>query len=207
MLSSISKGAGDNRSGALCIFQIAQLSVRAGGRPAIVAGMIRDRSLIKVRSAKASDGETVARVFKDAWRNAYTGIIPALHLERMIRRRDAAWWRQAIKSESCLLVLEVSGAVAGYATCGAARSGAASSGEIFEIYIAPTYQGIGLGEHLFEACRHHLDQRGLRNLVVWALADNTTAGAFYWGRGGRPSLKTKERFGLTELTKIGYEFA
>ena len=142
--------------------------MRAGGRPAIVAGMIRDRSLIKVRSAKASDGETVARVFKDAWRNAYTGIIPALHLERMIRRRDAAWWRQAIKSESCLLVLEVSGAVAGYATCGAARSGAASSGEIFEIYIAPTYQGIGLGEHLFEACRHHLDQRGLRNLVVCA---------------------------------------
>ncbi len=163
--------------------------------------------MIKVRKSNGSDGEALGRVFQEAWRHAYAGIIPQMHLERMIRRRDAAWWRTAAKSDGHLLVLEVAGVVAGYATCGAARGGQRSSGEIYEIYLTPVYQGIGLGEHLFEACRHQLDLRGLRGLVVWALADNTAASEFYWHRGGRPIAETKERFGLTELTKIAYSWA
>jgi ribosomal protein S18 acetylase RimI-like enzyme len=168
--------------------------------------MIRDSALIKVRIAKASDGDALNRVFREAWRQAYTGIIPPMHLERMIRRRDARWWRNAIKTESNLLVLEVAGVVAGYASCGAARCGKAGYGEIYEIYVAPVYQGVGLGEHLFEACRHQLDLSHFAGLLVWALADNVEAGDFYWRRGGRPIAQAKERFGTTQLAKIAYSF-
>ena len=120
-------------------------AVRCETRPAIVSDMIRDSALIKVRSAKASDSDALNRVFRDAWRQAYTGIIPPMHLERMIRRRDVRWWRNAIKTESNLLVLEVAGVIAGYASCGAARCGKVACGEIYEIYVAPLYQGAGLG--------------------------------------------------------------
>jgi GNAT superfamily N-acetyltransferase len=164
--------------------------------------MLTDSALIKVRRAKIADSEELARVFVDSWRHAYTGIIPYATLERLMRRRDAAWWRGAIRSESHLLVIEVSGVLAGYATCGAARQNRMQKGEIFELYIAPVYQGIGLGEYLFEACRHQLDLRGLNGLVVWALAENSGAIEFYRNRGGRPVGKASERFGRVSLEKV-----
>jgi ribosomal protein S18 acetylase RimI-like enzyme len=168
--------------------------------------MLTDSKLIKVRRARASDSEALAVVCLNSWRQAYTGIIPHAALERITQRRDTAWWRTAVKSESHLLVIEVAGVIAGYATCGVARQSADQSrvrqGEIYELYIAPVYQGIGLGEYLFEACRHQLDLRRLSGLVVWALSDNTAAIEFYKHRGGRPVGKTTERFGRTALPKI-----
>ena len=167
--------------------------------------MIRAGSEIVVRRAKASDSDRLAQVFAECWRHAYLGIIPDSHLECLIGRRSDVWWRRAIKSEGHLLVLEVAGVLAGYATCGAARQGVGRyRGEIFEIYLCPVYQGLGLGEHLFEACRYQLDLRGLRGLIVWALADNTMAGDFYRRRGGRAVLRSTERFGTLKLPKIGY---
>jgi hypothetical protein len=41
-------------------------------------------------------------------------------------------------------------------------------------------------------------------LIVWALADNTTAADFYWRRGGRPVGVGFERFGPRKLKKIAY---
>jgi ribosomal protein S18 acetylase RimI-like enzyme len=168
----------------------------------IVLTMLTDSALIKVRRAKASDSEALARVYQDSWQNAYTGIIPYTTLDVMTRRRDAAWWRNAIRSESHLLVIEVAGVLAGYATCGAARQNRPQKGEIYELYIAPVYQGVGLGEYLFEACRHQLDLRGLPGLIVWALAENEAAIEFYRRRGGRPVARSTERFGKTTLPKV-----
>jgi ribosomal protein S18 acetylase RimI-like enzyme len=157
-----------------------------------------------VRRAKPSDNAALATIFADSWRLAYRGIIPHAHLECLIRRRGTAWWAKAIRTESHLLVIEIEGKVAGYASCGATRNHTVYKGEIYELYLAPVYQGLGLGEYLFEACRHELDMRGLDGLVVWALEDNDAAAAFYWRRGGRPVTRTTERFGTTKLGKIAY---
>jgi len=157
-----------------------------------------------VRRAEQSDSEALAGIFAGTWRLAYSGIIPHAHLECLIRRRGKAWWSKAIRTEAHLLVIEVDGEIAGYATCGAARSSSAYKGEIYELYIDPLYQGLGLGEYLFEACRSELDRRGLDGLIVWALEDNASAGAFYWRRGGRPAARTTERFGVAKLGKIAY---
>ena len=69
---------------------------------------------------------------------------------------------------------------------GSSRQRGPYQGEIYELYLDPIYQGLGLGEHLFEGCRHTLDMRKLNGLIVWALLDNTAACDFYWRRGGRP---------------------
>ena len=63
---------------------------------------------------------------------------------------------------------------------------------------------LGFGEHLFEACRHQLDQRKLKGLIVWALFENTPAIDFYWRRGGRPVAEAREKFGKAELNKIAF---
>ena len=164
--------------------------------------MLSSRSDVIVRSAKSSDATRLSSVFRESWQNAYAGLIPHVSLENILKRRDAAWWRSQIRSGEPIVVLEIGGKVGGYATAGAARSRGSYQGEIYELYLAPSYQGIGLGEYLFEACRYRLDQRRLQGLIVWALAQNETAIEFYERRGGRPIAKVQERFGGTKLDKI-----
>lgn len=166
--------------------------------------MIGSETRGKVRRAKAADAAVLAQIFADSWRFAYTGIIPRAHLELLIGRRGERWWKKAIKTEPHLLVIESAGTVAGYASCGASRDNAVYRGEIFELYLSPLHQGLGLGEYLFEACRSELDKRALDGLVIWALEDNDLAASFYWRRGGRPVARSHVSFGSTKLGKIAY---
>ena len=157
-----------------------------------------------VRRAKQSDSERLAEIFAESWRQAYRGIIPHQHLECLIQRRGKANWSKAIKTEAHLLVVEAAGQIAGYANFGAARRQGPYKGEIYEIYLAPDHQGLGFGEHLFEAARHALDERRLNGLIVWALTENTGAASFYWRRGGRPTNKTVDTIGGVKLEKTAY---
>ena len=169
--------------------------------------MLGSSSEIKIRKPKPGDAKALSEVFCASWWQAYRGIIPHLHLENLVRRREADWWRNAIRSGDDMVVIEVSGLTAGYATLGPARTRGAYAGEIYELYLAPNYQGLGFGEHLFEACRHTLDQRRLKGLIVWVLSDNTKASDFYWRRGGRPIVKTVERIGSAKLEKIAFTWS
>ena len=108
--------------------------------------MLGSGSKVRVRAAKSGDAKSLARIFKDSWLLAYRGIIPHLHLDGMVRQRTPEWWRDALKSSDSALVLEIAGAVAGYATLGASRQRGPYQGEIFELYLDPTHQGLGLGD-------------------------------------------------------------
>jgi ribosomal protein S18 acetylase RimI-like enzyme len=167
--------------------------------------MLRSPSTVRIRMARQADANQLAQVFKESWLNAYQGILPEDHLTRLVRKRDTDWWKRALESSEPVLVLEMAGVVAGYATYGVCRSrGRGANGEIYELYLLPVYQGIGLGEHLFEACRNRLDEKGLKGLIVWALVENTTACHFYWRRGGRPKHSATEVFGAKRLEKAAF---
>lgn len=170
------------------------------------ATMLNQRLEVTVRNARPSDAPALARIFRESWRLAYTGILPGQHLEHEIQRRDATWWRRAIAAEHNLLVILHGEYIAGYATCGRARGGRRDMGEIYELYLAPVYQGIGVGEYLFEACRATLDRLGLERLIVWALAENERARAFYVRCGGRPTRRACVRFGNAVNVRIAYEW-
>lgn len=164
--------------------------------------MISSRTGIIVRTAKTADSARLAAVCQDSWRHAYAGIIPHSDLTNILSRRDATWWRSRIKAGEHVLVVEVAGTIGGYATSGPARSRGAYQGEIYELYLGPVFQGLGLGEYLFEAARYRLDQRRLPGLIVWALAGNEGAIDFYRRRGGKHVARIHERFGATRLEKV-----
>jgi ribosomal protein S18 acetylase RimI-like enzyme len=166
--------------------------------------MLGSSAHARIRRGKPSDAKALAAIFADSWRLAYRGIIPHLHLESMIRRRGPEWWASALRSGDNILVLEIDRTLAGYATWGFARARGPYQGEIYELYLAPVYQGLGFGEHLFEACRHAMDQRKLRGLICWSLAENTPAIEFYWRRGGRPIAQTFDNIGGERLEKIAF---
>ena len=160
---------------------------------------------IDIRRATPSDAEAVAAVHDRAWRGAYVGIIPHRALNRMIGRRGPRWWGKAIGRSATVLVLEIGGEVAGYATLGRNRaSELKQAGEIYELYLSPEYQGIGLGRRLFQAARDMLAAHGLKGLVVWALEENINAISFYEGAGGRDMAEGVEVFDNKALRKIAF---
>ena len=126
--------------------------------------------VIDVRPARIGDAGPLADVYSTAWREAYSGIIPAITLERMIARRGASWWRSVLKRRS-ILVLDVGGTVAGYATFAPAPTrGHPAAAEVQELYLRPEYQGIGLGARLFGAVLKRIKARGYVRALVRALA-------------------------------------
>jgi len=158
-----------------------------------------------IRPARPKDAPALASAYEDAWRGAYQGIIPHLSLERMIARRGLRWWEHSLRKRAPLLVLDFGGAAAGYVTFGRCRLGREPfQGEIFELYLHPTYQGLGLGEKLFDGARARLGEMRLKGLLVWALADNEAACSFYLRLGGKPMAEGAESFGEVSLRKIAF---
>ena len=166
--------------------------------------MLGASSQCEIRRGTVADAPALSELFRASWTQAYLGIIPQLHLESMIRRRTPEWWRSAVRSGEGVLVLELDGKVVGYATFGSARSRGPYQGEIYELYLDPIHQGLGFGERLFESCRHALDVRKVRGLIVWALIDNTPACNFYWRRGGRPIATAFTRIGTAKLEQVAF---
>ncbi|ODN72099.1 Phosphinothricin N-acetyltransferase [Methylobrevis pamukkalensis] len=158
---------------------------------------------IDIRRAKLQDAAAVAEVHDHAWRNAYRGILPGVDLERMVERRGPQWWQRAIRRKIHLLVLEVDRQIVGYATLGPSRMRSLPhKGEIYEIYLRPEYQGIGLGRRLFQAARSLLDDMRFKGLAVRALKANDTAVGFYRRLGGNALLETGERIGDSVLPVV-----
>jgi GNAT superfamily N-acetyltransferase len=161
--------------------------------------------LIAFRPAAAADANALAAIHEAAWRATYQGLIPHLHLERMIARRGPLWWQRQIRRGSMLTVLVYDNVPQGYAAWGEARgTWPWPAGEIFELYVAPVFQGVGLGTRLFAAARQELRRKGFERLVVWALQDNELACAFYGGLGGIAVAAAPERFGGVSLTRVAF---
>ena len=162
-------------------------------------------SLISIRTARPEDAPDIARAHREAWRYAYQGHIAHLPLERMIARRGAGWWQRSLESGMHALALDFDGGLVGYATLGRSRMrGTPYMGEIFELYVRPGFQGSGFGRRLFSAARTRLEDAQITGLIVWALADNDAACAFYTHLGGRPISEGIERFGDQTLRKVAF---
>jgi ribosomal protein S18 acetylase RimI-like enzyme len=160
---------------------------------------------IDIRKAEPGDATAIADIHHDAWQGAYAGIIPHKSLTAMISRRGSQWWRNAIFRATSILVIELGGKIVGYATFGRNRSrNLSQQGEIYELYIHPSYQGIGLGTRLFTAARKQLENNRLDGLIVWVLEENIGAVSFYANAGGHDLTEGVEIFDTRALRKIAF---
>ena len=164
-------------------------------------------TVITIRNAREGDAEGIADVHDAAWRDAYRGLIPGRELERMIARRGPRWWHSAIIRGSRLLVLDFDETIGGYASYGRNRVPAmAYGGEIFELYIAPEFQGLGFGKRMFATARKDLAEHGYASFLVWALAENEPALDFYRRLGGKVVRRAYERFGTEQRERVAFAF-
>ena len=153
-----------------------------------------------VRLATAEDAAAITAVHDLAWRNAYRGIIPGLALEKMISRRGECWWERNIRRGGAVFVLEVCGVVAGYVSVGRSRiKRLPHTGEIFELYVHPDYQGLGFGKKLLKAGQAILRRNKLDDIAVRVLSDNERATAFYQSCGGKLVARSHETVDQSKL--------
>jgi len=187
------------------------LAAGAGGNHILLQEMFFPHEMAEmicaatIRASDPGDRAALAELHAEAWRYAYRGIIPGVTLERMIARRGPAWWASHCGPHRGALVLEFDDRLVGYTTFGGCRTaGNQRMGEIAELYIRPECQGAGFGRTLFDEARRRLRARGLRGLLVWALAENGLACAFYSAMGGQRRLRTFETLGGARLEKIAF---
>ena len=159
----------------------------------------------ETRRATLDDARSISSIHMASWKNAYSGMVPHAALARMINRRGLKWWEKAIRRSTVILVIEVGDEIAGYATLGPNRVNTLPfEGEVYEIYLRPEYQGIGLGMKLFADAKNELARRGYKGLVVWSLSDNAPALSFYQNAGGKAVASGFENFDDKRLEKTAF---
>ncbi|MEM6664983.1 MAG: GNAT family N-acetyltransferase [Pseudomonadota bacterium] len=159
---------------------------------------------IDIRPARERDALAISNLQERAWRSAYQGLLPAAALARHAAEHDGRWWQRAVRRGG-VIVLDFDGFIAGYAVAGPIRRRILpADGEIFEFYLDPAHQGVGLGTRLFKETRQQLRRHGLKSLAVWALDVNDRAGAFYRAMGGQPFARRGMPFGGESFPATAY---
>lgn len=161
------------------------------------------RPKIETRWSTAEDADALAELQQAAWRGAYLGILPGPVIERMTSRRGPRWWRRLALVGAPARVIALDGMLAGYATLGRDRR-RRGAGEIYELYLRPECQGVGLGARLFRDARRQLETGGLPRLTVWTLSDNVGACRFYRALGGREAGRARETFDGAPVEKTAF---
>lgn len=143
-----------------------------------------------IRRAQFADLAGLAEVHVAAWRETYTGLVPALMIatQSLARRRDAwAQWLQ--QPQASAFLVELDGSVAGFGACGPQRCGELRergfTGEIEALYVRRAAQGKGHGRELMRRMAGELAARGLGSASLWVLDANRAARVFYERLGGR----------------------
>ena len=162
---------------------------------------------LEIRAARPSDAAEVARVYIESWHDTYPALLSSTLLCAMTPKRQTAYWLRAIKnhkSECVLVAQNAQTGLVGMASLGSARDDAFGyDGEIYTIYVDPSYFGRGAGRALLNGAFAKLRQRGYHSCVVWALAANN-ARFFYETMGGRVVAERNVRMSGSVISETAF---
>jgi ribosomal protein S18 acetylase RimI-like enzyme len=151
------------------------------------------RSGNAIRLARPADAPAIAAVHVHAWRETYTGLVPAQVLSGLSVARRTELWSRIISApeafhSSVVFVAQREGAFAGFGCCGLQRAenlhARGYDGEISSLYLLRPFQRCGLGLALMRAMSQELQRRRLRAASLWVLRENQNACRFYESLGG-----------------------
>jgi GNAT superfamily N-acetyltransferase len=164
----------------------------------------------RIRLATAADAPAIAEVRVNAWRTTYRGMIPDAYLDAMKVEDSAAMWDRVLTAGPntvSVFVAEIDGRVVGFAsgvTKPEAKHGFDS--ELTGIYVAREAQGAGIGKRLVAAVAAAQRSHGATGMIVWVIAGNKIARAFYEALGGALVLEQPFTWDGMDLVEAGYGF-
>jgi ribosomal protein S18 acetylase RimI-like enzyme len=142
----------------------------------------------------------VADVHTRSWQGAYEHVFGAERLATISVESRRSWWERCIRErlEMVLVAVDASGEVVAFASTGPDREDP-TRGELYAIYALPEAFGRGAGRALIAEVVATLREAGYTDAILWVLADNPRARAFYEREGWTPdgAAKSEEWLGLT----------
>jgi ribosomal protein S18 acetylase RimI-like enzyme len=166
--------------------------------------------MIHIRRARETDARGLAEVHVRTWQEAYRDNLPGSYLKALsIDAREGHWRKElhAISAERRPWVAEATGQIVGFVAAGTARDEAADphTGEVYAVYVLPDCWDRGVGRTLLAHAEHDLLEHGYEDAVLWVLADNERARAFYEMAGWQADGGTKhDIIGGREVEEVRY---
>ena len=156
-----------------------------------------------VRPAAVGDSEQIAAVHAHSFHAAYAGVTPeqAVPLPQESRR---VYWREAIEySEPQVHVASAEDQVIGFVGFDRSRDPKSrpTTGEIWALYLLPSYWDQGAGLALWDAAREGLLEEGCTEVTLWIPLCNMRALRFAELAGFKRELNTA-RTAMTAGVKL-----
>lgn len=168
------------------------------------------RTVVSIRPAEPRDAAAIARAHVASWQVAYRGQVPDAYLDGLtsdLERRTSLWQRSIPEASSrrrTILVAEDGGSIAGFISFGPSEDEPIDPqvGQVYAIYLDPTYWGRGAGRDLMNRALAGLREAGFREAILWVLGTNQRARRFYeiagWSADGGEKTEPRGDFELKE---------
>jgi GNAT superfamily N-acetyltransferase len=161
-----------------------------------------------IRPATPADAFAIAQVRVDAWRTTYKGMIPDAYLAAMTVEDSAALWAKVLTADpnpTSVFVAENAGGVVGFAAghmLAELRYGL--NAELSAVYLVGEAQRTGTGQRLVATVAAAQRAHGANGLIVWVIAGNKTARAFYEKLGAELLVEQPFTWDGMDLVEAGY---
>lgn len=162
-----------------------------------------------IRLASPDDAQAIAQVRVAAWRTTYRGLIPDAYLAAMTVDDSTTLWARILSAPpntTSTFVAESDGAVVGFASgmLLAEKKHEFFDAELTGIYLFPEVQRAGLGRRLVGAVAAAQRSHGATAMVVWVIAGNKGARAFYERLGAQLVLEQPFTWDGMDMVEAGY---
>jgi len=163
---------------------------------------------IVIRRAAPRDAEAIARVRIDGWRMSYRGLVPTAYLDGMQVDASTALWDKILTAgpnPASVLVATHGDEVVGFAAGNMlAEPRFGLNAELTAVYLRREFQRVGLGRRLIAAVVDAQRLLGATGMIVWVIAGNKPARAFYEALGAELLVEQAFEWDGMELLEAGY---
>ncbi|MEO6566098.1 MAG: GNAT family N-acetyltransferase [Casimicrobiaceae bacterium] len=165
-------------------------------------------SEVHIRPAQPADAAGIAQVRVDAWRTTYRGMIPDAYLAAMRVEESTALWDKVLSAgpnTTNTFVAESDGRIVGFASGSMlVEPKLGFDAELAAVYIDRHMQRAGIGRRLVAAVALAQRSHGATGLIVWVIARNKTARAFYEALGAQLEIEQPFTWDGMDLVEAGY---
>jgi GNAT superfamily N-acetyltransferase len=170
-----------------------------------------DAMSIAIRAATPQDAPAIAAVRIASWASTYRGLIPDAYLDGMQLEQSIALWDRVLtagKNNTSVFVAENDGDIVGFAAGNMlAEPRYELDAELSAAYVRRDFQRAGVGRRLIAAVAGAQRDHGARGLIVWVIAGNKGARAFYEQLGATLLVEQPFEWDGMPLVEAGYGFA
>jgi GNAT superfamily N-acetyltransferase len=150
---------------------------------------------VTLRPADAADVDAVGALHHRSRVAAYRELVPAEALAAMSAQALSAWWRERWRWERDthrMTLAERDGRLVGFSYVGPEEEHTPGVGQLYAIHLEPSEQGRGVGRALMVDALDAMRAAGWPRAVLWVLAGNAHARAFYERGGWRADGRRRE---------------